>query len=529
MYNNSFFKAFFIALSVVSLVSCDKDFNSVGGSLIEGNHFDLSRYTSEVVSYNQKIGPVQSSNLPVNPLGVYDDPVFGSTEASFVTQLSLATVNPAIGANPEIESVVLSVPYFSTVTSTDLETGDNEYQLDSIYGPETGKIKLSIYESGYYMRDLDPLTGFSEAQPYYTNQATDFENLKVGPLLNDSIVSQNEEFVFDANEIRKTTTVDGAETTTRTAPEMRLALNKDYFKTRIIAAAASGKLVTNDIFRNYFRGLYFKVEKSGSNEGRLAMINFKSGTVTINYKEDLVTTTTVDGVSTTTTTRERKSIVFNMSGNTVSLQSNANATAYQNATNPANVNSLLGDDRLYVKGGEGSMTVLELFKAAGELDMLRSKDWLINEANLVFHVDQSKMDGKNEPNRLYIYDLTHNKPVADYLLDGTSGSNPKNGQYVFGGLLNKTNAEDVVYKFRITNQIKNLINHADSTNVKLGVVVTESIGNSAVSKLRQSTSTLSKAPQASVMSPLGTVLYGGTSNVPDNKRLKLEIYYTEPN
>jgi hypothetical protein len=30
------------------------------------------------------------------------------------------------------------------------------------------------------------------------------------------------------------------------------------------------------------------------------------------------------------------------------------------------------------------------------------------------------------------------------------------------------------------------------------------------------------------MNPLGTI-YGGTSTVPEDKRLKLEIYYTKPN
>jgi hypothetical protein len=33
----------------------------------------------------------------------------------------------------------------------------------------------------------------------------------------------------------------------------------------------------------------------------------------------------------------------------------------------------------------------------------------------------------------------------------------------------------------------------------------------------------------SVMSPLGTILYGSSPSVPDDKRLKLEIYYTKPN
>ncbi|HTG66306.1 MAG TPA: DUF4270 family protein, partial [Flavobacterium sp.] len=153
MYNNSFFKIILIAISVVFFTSCDKDFNTIGGDLVGDEHFGLERSTYNVLSYNQKIGPVQSNNLPVNPLGIYEDPVFGTTTASFATQVVLASVNPTIGANPEIESVVLNIPYFSTLTNTDATSGDNTYRLDSIYGPETGKIKLSVYENGYYMRD----------------------------------------------------------------------------------------------------------------------------------------------------------------------------------------------------------------------------------------------------------------------------------------------------------------------------------------------------------------------------------------
>jgi hypothetical protein len=46
--------------------------------------------------------------------------------------------------------------------------------------------------------------------------------------------------------------------------------------------------------------------------------------------------------------------------------------------------------------------------------------------------------------------------------------------------------------------------------------------------LRTSSAAISQAPRASVMNPLGTIIYGGTSTVPEDKRLKLEIYYTKP-
>jgi hypothetical protein len=64
---------------------------------------------------------------------------------------------------------------------------------------------------------------------------------------------------------------------------------------------ASGKLASNSVFKEYFRGLYFKMEKSGSSVNT-AMLNFKAGKITIKYNEDL--STTVGAV--TTVTRVKK-------------------------------------------------------------------------------------------------------------------------------------------------------------------------------------------------------------------------------
>ncbi|MFA9193219.1 DUF4270 domain-containing protein [Flavobacterium sp. FBOR7N2.3] len=550
MHNNSFFKIILIAITVIFFTSCDKDFNSIGGDLIGDEHFGLERETYDVLAYNQKIGPVQSNNLPVNALGIYEDPVFGTTEASFVTQIVLASPNPVIGANPEIVNVTLYVPYLLKSTTTDPVTGDNTYVLDSIYGPETGKIKLSVYENGYFMRDLDPLTGFLERQKFYTNQASEFETLKKPTLLNnDPAASQNSEFFFDKKGFKVTTpseTTGGEPTVTWTAPGMQLFLNKDYFKTAIIDAitSGSGKLTTNDVFKDYFRGLYFKVEKSGTNPGSMALMDFSKGTITIKYKEDLVTTTTVNGVATTTTTRVDKSIVLNLTGNTVNLLSNTNNPAYDAAVN--NPNTTAGDEKLYLKGGEGAMAILDLFDKTDvkgydangnlvigannipdELDDLRNptdkKRVLINEANLVFHVDGDVMGANKLPVRMYLYDFNNRRPILDYVADGTTGLP------VYGGILNATKVGDKTYKFRITNHIRNLINNKDSTNVKLGVVVTNDIINSTMNNLRSPLPNLSQVPQVSLMNPRGVIFHGGKSTVPDDKRLKLEIYYTKPN
>lgn len=560
MYNISFFKKILVLSSIILLYSCDKDYNAIGGDLIGDNHFDLSTYTSNVLAYNQKIGPIQSDNLVINPLGIYKNPNFGETTANFNTQLTLPSVisTTTISTRPYVTSVVLTIPYYynasKTVTNTD---GSHVYTLDSIYGADKAPMKLSVYESGYYMRDSDPTSGFQQAQKYYTNQNADFDGIKLpGRLNDDADLAQNDNFFFDSAEhvVKTTDSITKVVTVTRTPPGMQLNLNKAHFQDKFFGATASGKLASNDVFKEYFRGLYFKMEKSGSSEGNLAMLNFKAGKITINYNEDLSTTTS--GV--TTVTRVKKSILLNMTGNSVSLLNNsfgAAGLAYNALPNTGNTSA--GDEKLYLKGGEGSMAIIDLFDkkdlkgydvkgnlitapngVSDELDDLRypadGKKWLVNEANLVFHIDASTMGNNYEPRRIYLYDFTNHRPVVDYYNDASTSVDAKKSKTVFDGNINTdaTSKRGLTYKIRITNQIRNLIKNVDSTNVKLGLVVTEDISTVASYKVRTPNAFISQAPKASVMNPLGTILFGNNIPFGDpnyDKRLKLEIFYTKPN
>lgn len=533
MYNNSFLKKILVVASIVFLYSCDKDYNEIGGDLIGENNFDLKKETYSVLAYNQKTGPIQSNNLDVNPLGIYNNPNFGETTANFSTQLTLPVVLTTISTRPHIESVVLTIPYYfdasKTVTKTD---GSRVYVLDSIYGPDKSEMKLSVYESGYFMRDSDPIGGFLQPQKYFTNQNADFDNVKIpNRLNNDSNLAQNDKFFFDPAEhvVTATDSITKVVSTARTPPGMQLNLNKGYFKTKIIDAIANGKLAGNDVFKEYFRGLYFKMEKSGSSTGNSAMLNFKEGKVSIKYNEDL--SVTVAGV--TTITRVKKTIVLEMKGNAVSLQNTnfANSGLAYNAL-PDTGNRTEGDDKLFLKGGEGSLAVISLFNTPGELEAIRNSGWLINEANLVFHIDAASMASNYEPQRIYLYDFNNNRPIVDYFSDGTTNSvNPKNSKVIFDGNINTnaTSKRGVTYKIRVTNQVRNIVKHKDSTNIKLGLVVTENIETILSHKVRTPNAFISGAPKASVMNPLGTILFGGKSTVPLDKRLKLEVYYTKPN
>lgn len=546
MLKNSFFKIIPFLLFIVLLNSCDKELNVVGEDLIGDNSFDIQKNEYPVIAYNQKLGPIQSNNLETNALGVYNNPSFGTTNANFVTQLTLATTGTTFDASATIKSVVLSVPYFydKTKTVTDAN-GNSTYVLDSIYGPDKAKMKLSVYESGYYMRDLDPESQLTQPQKYYTNQLSDFDQLKIGSPLNDALnTAENSQFFFDPAEHVVKTTTDGKETITRSAPAMELNLNASFFANKIFKAPTTA-LANNNAFKEYFRGLFFKIEENGSGPGNLAMINFRAGKITITYTE------TVNG------TASDKTLVLNMTGagnvaaNTVSLlnQSNTNPN-YASATDPANINTAKGDANLYLKGGEGSMSVLKLFSKTDnhgfeltdgpngvpdELDDMRRNKYLINQADLTFHLNTDAMGMSYVPQRIYLYDFKNNQVLIDYRETSTVSSNTKNNKFVFGGILVKRSDGSFDYKFRITNHIRNLVKYKDSTNVDLGLVVTEDINKSSFYALRDKVKgdpPPIKAPMASVMNPLGAIVFGNNIPIDDknyNKRLKFEIYYTKPN
>lgn len=580
---NFFLKTVIAIFIIVLVVSCDKDINEIGSGIVGNEHFGMDVDYKDVVAYSQNLGPVQTNNLTINQLGYYNNPVFGKTKASFVTELSLASENPTFidtPANIVVDSVYLYVPYFSTFVSTNADTGDSSYTLDSLRG--SGKIKLSVYESTKSLLTLDPITGFQQQQKYYSNQQSEFDANNGGVRLNNDNKnifdhtlpvdnSQNDEFVFSDKQIKfykkiNATTPGYTTVAERKAPGMFLNLDVNFFKSKIFQAPA-GKLYNNNVFKEYFKGLYFKVENASSspNGGTLAMMNFSSGVITIVYK---------DKTSSTDATLIRKTMQLNLSGNTVNLLNNENTFPGYVTPNPAT-----GDRNLFLKGGDGSMAVIDLFKQVDnysynkvtgvksyvpnnipdELDDLRfpapgQQKWLINEANLTFFIAKSTMASAPEPNRIFLYDLNNKRPLIDYYVDFSTASISKFNKFIHGGILLDQNSKVInakigekgtTYKVNITNHIRNLIKYGgvgvtkDSTNVRLGLVVTENIGNAYNAFLNTPFSSGSGTnavqskytPVMSVVNPLGTVLYGSNIPVGDpdyDKRVKLEIFYTKP-
>jgi hypothetical protein len=224
--------------------------------------------------------------------------------------------------------------------------------------------------------------------------------------------------------------------------------------------------------------------------------------------------------------------VLNLSGNSVNLFQNDYLPNYTNGI--VSPNTSVGDEKLYLKGGEGSMAIINVF-GTNELEQLRAKKWLINDATLTFTIDNASMSNTltSEPNRIYLYDLNNKRQLLDYTYDGsTSSTSSKYNKFVHGGIIQKgTDGKGTKYQIKLTNHIRNLIKNDTVTNVKLGLVVSENINDVSNKELATPvfSGNIKRIPTSSAMSPLGTILFGTNPSVPEEKRLKFQIYYTKPN
>lgn len=498
---------------VIAMASCQDDLSIIGSEIL-GDEMPSGTLDDSftVTAFSKKMTPVQTNGLSSYQLGVYNHPLYGKSKANFLTQLTLKSVNPKFGDSAIVDSVYVYIPYFSNETIVDTTRA---YSLDSIYG--NTPINLSIYESKYYLRDFDPEAGFEEFQAYYSNQGEIFDNYIGEELARvENFQVSNQGFIFPS----ETGEEDEKEYVT---PGLRVKLDSLFFQQKIIDKEGSQELRNSANFKDYFRGLYFKVD-SPTDDGTMFLFGETRGYVTVHYSY------------TDDNKRKSDSFQIDLAGVQVNPFEN-NLLPGSIESELENANEELGEEKLYLRGGEGIMTVVKLFGADDdddgipeELELLRAKKWLINEANLVFYVNQdAQTGGESEPDRIMIYNLNDNTLLADYSADPTNGLPPNEALLNHLGKLNRGSDEKgKYYKIKITDHISNLINK-DSTNATLGIVVSQNVNNRLFQKLSSELEPeIKKIPASSVMSPKGTVLHGNRS-LNEEKRLKLQIYYTEPN
>lgn len=528
-----------LAFLLLVFLACDREFTSIESDVLgqENSNFSTNKIDLSVLAYNRKLDKVQLNGLSSNLLGVYDDPLYGQTVASIVTQITPTSFDPDFGENPSIDSVMLNIPYFSRADGFD-DNGNTTYtmtELDSLYGD--GAIKLSIYRNNYFLRDFNPSAATQETQNYYS-----FAENTPNPMEN-FVVIESGAVNFDAQKGDLITVVDSYtpsneaieitqdDVSTFSGPALRIPLDTDFWKTAILDKEGGSELSNASNFRNYFRGLYIKAEAIIGDSGNMQLLNLggSNANITIYY-------TAGSGED-----RNQSTYSFNFTG--------IRLNTLNNTFNPQLVdgNSVDGDESLFLKGSAGSMAIIDLFPGEDldgnnipdQLDDLKSEFVdddgdpirLINQAQLVIYEDESVIADSHQYDRLYAYDVKNNITLIDYGLDPSTdnanqSTDPLNSTIFHLGARDTIGAQDDKgFKIRITEHIKSII-FRDSLNTKLGLVISNNVNYVTNAAILDSPDDVTEVPASTLLTSRGTILNG--SNRGDGKNIVLEIFYSNP-
>ena len=548
-FNSVLFKSVCFLSLIFMIQACDNEFSEIGTGIVGTPNFEIKNGTYPVKTYNKKMTPFQSNGLAENLLGYYYDSVFGSSKVNFVGQLTPKTFTPVFGDETVLDSVVLTIPYTNTADTSGEAT---TYALNSLYGgTEADSIKLSIFKNNYYLRAFNPNADLNATQNYYSNGTlAQGELIGTTELEGQLLYSRNYRPSSKPIGLKEVNEETGdLEVTSTIPPSLRIHLfgnptNSNptaiFWKDLILSKEDDEALSKASNFHEYFRGLYFMVEPNSVENKNLIQLNFASSGANVTLYYNYQKTTTENEESTTAYGKYE----MNFSGNRVNIfENNFNASIIDVIDDTATDSE--GDDYLYLKGGEGSMAIVELFAdQEGNTEEDQKNEFreinngivtvkrLINEAYLEFYVDETQSNS-DLPNRVYLYDLDNNLPMADFFLDQTVNASSSDSKFTHLVPL-PTGTEQKKYKIRLTEHLNNIIID-DSTNVKLGLVVSSNVGAANTKGFQtgidvgtgSDITTIEGVPTGTVLSPESVVLHG--SNSPETaKRVKLNIYYTEP-
>ena len=538
---------YIILLSFFIFQSCDKELTSFDSDVINSENaidFLTGELDYSILSKSEIINPVQSNNLPSFLIGKYNHPQFGNSYANFVGQMVPADYNHDFGDNVELDSVILSIPYYSRAIDTD-ENLDVTYEIDSVYG--NNPIKISIYKNNFFLRTFNPFQSFDSSQNYFTNGSlSNNEQIDISQL-EGQLLFEIDDFVPNANQINLTAVDTSGETyiSQKLAPALRFKLNNpnnNFWETLFFNNEGLPNLSNEPDFKEFFRGLYIKTEGLNSS-GSMMLLNLASSNakLTIHYTSDNEVVNNDTGSTDDNLTNQHE-YVLNFSGNLVNIFEN------ENLVDVNGTNTVDGNENIYLRGGEGIITTLDLFSGSlindngeeiSEFDHFKdffydnisdSPKRLINEAYIEFYVNQNFINS-DEPERIFIYNYEQNTALIDYFLDQSVSSTTINAKINHLVPLIKDSLNDnrgIKYKIRITEHLNNLVLR-DSSNSKLGLGVMSNISsvqNFTILGDEDSNSNNSLAAGI-ILSPKGTILHGNLS--PEiEKRPRIKIYYTEP-
>ena len=597
-----------ILLSIIFVLSCNKDYYSVGIEVFDQQFDELKIKTFPIFSYQQSLDKVQTNNITSVQLGTFNDDFFGKTNSAFISQLDVFSLQTfgdfnqdqenegsstdirVIDEDEQLTAVYLDLPYFNNTNDSDgdgvidfydsdpsdqqsdsdndgipditesiagldplsndsdsdgiLDINDDDnstynnesqvYEIDSIFGNRNASFDLKVYQLTYYLSSLDPNNNFESSKEYFSNDNF-YQKGFYGKTLHDNTVTLNfEEIpVLFAEDDPNTEPDELTQVSYFETPRLRAPLDVTFFQRYIMNQEGSDKLTNQANFNNYFNGIIVRAENFS--DDLFMSLDVFNAKLVLEYDYNFYNTNGTDDLSDDVIERKKKVNTIPLGGVTYNLHEH---TGYSQAIAEEVVasNDNIPSEKIYLNGTK-FVSKLKLFSddnsISSELKELKAKDVLINEANIVLHLDNNihKSNYQFLPKRLYVYSYKDGEPVADYNKDFSQSFSPtavNANKFLFGGLLQyDSNNTPTSYKFNVTNHISNIVRY-DSLNIDLGLTTTYNIEDVTLKNGYFTNLSRLDLPSPSIALPFPVALFGSNSADPDFlKKLKLEVIYTE--
>lgn len=433
-------------LLVSAIISCEKDFKDIATSVVSNTKFDTKDTIIEIEITNKQITNIRADGLSIGGslgqylLGVYNNTNYEKIEASVISQLALDT-NLSTKDDKErtygvdttvvttIDTVFLKIPYQATLK----EDATSDYTLDSIIGDKTKPFKLNIYRTDTYLNRLDPVDP-SKTNKYYSDNTYQILPGELNTQVDYPFRPNELDTVlifkrrFSNGHVYKVDTFKlGANN-----PFARIPLDKNKIKQLFVDQFDSQHFKNQDDLNQYFKGLYLEAK---GNEGSLMAFNLTTTNLELKPSIEIRYTKTVlkGGSEVVDTIPKTSSFPLSNFSNSIYKM---NEKAY-----PDNGNVIL-------QGAAGNMATVKLFDPSN-LNVLKNKEWLINDAKLTFYVNQNIVgfDTISTPYKLFVYKEGSSSQIKDIISEGVTAFN--------GRLVRKDKKPDY-YSFTITDYISDL-------------------------------------------------------------------------
>ncbi|HMM11006.1 MAG TPA: DUF4270 domain-containing protein [Bacteroidales bacterium] len=384
-----------VALCLILFFSCTKRPGEIGADLLPDDALISPMFTDTitVVAYSIREDSVRTDKPETALLGSIFDPVFGTSTASFFTQISLSTASHDFGTNPQLDSLVLQLAYAGYYGDTTTMQNIKVYEV----------MERLYYDSAYYSTQLKEYNNF------------DFANFNFSPRPKSRVVWQGDTL----------------------APIVRIRLSdiSPALGNKLLTAGESN-LSSVSRFQNFFRGLYLTAEPQTTGGAILGFdLPSNLSRLTIYYRNDEKDSLRYEFLITSDEARYNH---FNHNN-----YANASAAFRQQVIEG---DTTLGSQALYLQGMGGIKTRLR-FPTLAKLKTSTNQKIVINDARLMLY-------GKTLDTTLFYapsnYALVKANGDGTYsiLKDQFEGNN-----YFGGSYISKANR----VQFRLTQYVQDMV------------------------------------------------------------------------